>query len=136
MVEIMTPAATAVTRVLVDRIAVGDRAAFRSLYALLSRRVWWTAVEALPRRVDARAVTRATFIEVWHMARHHIDDQANELHAWIAAVTAGHLGERLRTLDTPGAFLDDYDRHVHCELAALLAPGPSNAPNRSRNARP
>jgi DNA-directed RNA polymerase specialized sigma24 family protein len=130
------PAATASTRVLVDRIAVGDRAAFRSLYALLSRRVWHAAVEALPCPVHARAVTRSTFVEVWHMARHHINDPVTDLHGWVAAVTAGQIGARLRTLDTPRASLDDYDSHVRRELAELLTPAPSNARNRSRTLRP
>jgi len=136
MIEIAMPTATATTRVLVDRIAVGDRAAFRSLYALLSRRIWRAAVKALSCPVDARAATRSTFVEVWRMARYHTNEPVSDLHEWVAAVAAGQIGDRLRTLDAPRAFLHDYDRHVHCELTELLGPRLSNAAKRPRNLRP
>jgi len=123
MIEIMTPAAMTAARRLVNRIAVGDRAAFRRLYALLHRRVWHTAIQALPCSADTRAVTRSTFVEVWHMARYHNNDPPTDLHVWVAAITAGQIRERLRLLDTPHTFLADYDRHVHCQLAELLGPG-------------
>jgi DNA-directed RNA polymerase specialized sigma24 family protein len=140
MTDTPAPAPTATTsnggqtsRQLVERIAVGDRAAFRCLYAFLFKRVWRTAIQVLPRPVDARAVTRATFVEVWHLARHHVDHPPAEVRTWIAAITARHVNERLRALDIPCLLVDDYDRHLHRELAELLGPGPSRDPNRPPN---
>jgi DNA-directed RNA polymerase specialized sigma24 family protein len=120
------------SRQLVDRIAVGDRAAFRCLYSRLSRRVWHTAIQALPHPADAHAVTRSTFVEVWRLAKHHVNHPPTDIRIWIAAITARKIGERLRTLDSPHAFLGDYDHHVHGELAALLSAGPRRRPNRSQ----
>jgi DNA-directed RNA polymerase specialized sigma24 family protein len=123
------------SRQLVDRIAVGDRVAFRCLYAMLSQRVWQAASQALPQSVDARAVTRATFLEVWHLAGHHVNHPPADVRVWVAAITARHVDERLRMLDTQRLLVDDYDRHVYCELAELIGPGTSRDSNRPRNLR-
>lgn len=140
MTETSAPLSTATTshgghssRQLVERIAVGDRAAFRCLYAFLYKRVWRAAIQALPQPVDARAVTRATFVEVWHLAGHHLDLSPADVRTWISAITARHIHERLRALDIPCLLPGDYDRHLHRELAELLGPGPSRNPNRPRN---
>jgi hypothetical protein len=108
---------------LVGRIAGGDRAAFRCLYAFRVMGVWHDAIRALPRPADARAVTRATFVEVWYLARHHVEHSHDDAYAWIAAITARHVGERRRAPAASGGFLGDYDRHVHRELASLLGAG-------------
>jgi hypothetical protein len=127
MIETPAPAVRAsrdcqLLRQLVDRISAGDRAAFRRLYTTFSARVWQSAMLALPQPLHAHAVTGATFLEIWHLARHHVNQPTVKLCVWITAVTAHHISERIRTLDTPHVFLDDYDRHVHCELAELLSP--------------
>ncbi|GAA4469079.1 hypothetical protein GCM10023170_083940 [Phytohabitans houttuyneae] len=111
---------------LVDRIAAGDRVAFRRLYTLLAMRVWRDAIRALPRALDARAVMRSTFVEVWHMARHHVDEAGIDSRAWIAAITDRRAKERLRTTDTASPLLDDHDSHTLRELSALLGRRPRN----------
>jgi DNA-directed RNA polymerase specialized sigma24 family protein len=144
MIEMAQASAVKITqhgrlsRKLVDRVAAGDRAAFRCLCTMMSTGVWRAAVLALPRPLDARAVTRATFLEVWHLARHHVNDPPADASVWITAIAMRRIGERLRTLGTPHTLLDDYDRHVHCELAELLAPEPSSTsiPRRRRGRRP
>jgi DNA-directed RNA polymerase specialized sigma24 family protein len=108
---------------LVVRIATGDRAAFRCLYGLLAMRVWRHALRALSHPVDARAVTRSTFVEVWHLAGHHGDHSRQDIRSWIATITARHVDSRLRAVDTPCLLGDYYDRHTHLELAALLGAG-------------
>jgi DNA-directed RNA polymerase specialized sigma24 family protein len=107
---------------LVARIAAGDRAAFRTVYAFLALRVWRDAIRLLP-PVDARAVTRSTFVEIWHLAGHHLDHEGSETFAWIAAITSRHIGDRIRA--TAGRRLDctGYDHHTHRELVALLGNG-------------
>jgi DNA-directed RNA polymerase specialized sigma24 family protein len=109
---------------LVVRIATGDRVAFRDLYGFLAMRVWRDTVRMLPLAADARAVTRSTFVEVWHLAGHHVGDSGHRTRAWIAQVTARHLDDRLRTSDTPAVLRADYDRHTHLELASLLGSPP------------
>jgi uncharacterized protein (DUF1684 family) len=132
MIETLTPARASTTTYgsdrlhdYVARIATGDRTAFRGLYAFLAMRVWRDAIRVLPHPVDARAVTRSTFVEVWHLAGHHLDDAGLDTRTWIAAITARRVEDRLRASDTPCLLRDDYDRHTHRELAALLGAGPA-----------
>jgi DNA-directed RNA polymerase specialized sigma24 family protein len=106
---------------LVALIATGDRSAFQSLYALLAMRVRRDASRSMPRAVDSQAVTRSTFVEVWHLARHHVDDGGLNTDAWIAAITAHKIEERLRGLDNPSLVREDYDRHTYREFAAMMA---------------
>ncbi|MEH1123142.1 hypothetical protein [Micromonospora sp. CPCC 206061] len=106
--------------VLVTRIAAGDCAAFRTLYAFLAMRVWRDAIRLLP-PVDARAVTRSTFVEVWHLARHHRDHEAQETCAWILGITARRTDDRIRSAAAPSLGRAGYDDHTHRELAALLS---------------
>jgi DNA-directed RNA polymerase specialized sigma24 family protein len=108
---------------LLRRVAAGDRAAFRRLYAFLAMRVWRDAARALPNPADARAVTRATFVEVWQLAGHHLDQEWVDIRAWIAAITARRAEDRLRRPDGRSPLAGAYDRHVHCELIAALGAG-------------
>ncbi|HEU5111159.1 MAG TPA: hypothetical protein VFT95_21670 [Micromonosporaceae bacterium] len=109
-------------RTLVTRIAAGDRAAFRTVYAFLAIRVWRDAVRLLPPD-DARAVTRSTFVEVWHLAGHHLDHDARETRAWIQAITARHIEDRARPVNGGRLLQRDYDRHTQRELISLLGAG-------------
>jgi DNA-directed RNA polymerase specialized sigma24 family protein len=108
---------------LIDRIATGDRAAFRCLYAFWAVQVWRYAIRILPHPIDARAVTRSTFVEIWHLSRHQVDDTRIDGRIWIAAITARRTNDRLRAGDTPHPLRGEYDRQMHCELAALLGAG-------------
>ena len=110
---------------LIDRIAAGDRGAFRSLYAFLAMRILRDAIRDLPHAADARAVTRSTFVEVWHLAGDHVGHARVDTRVWIATITARRIEERLRNSDPQGATPEDYDSHVHRELAALLGAGPN-----------
>jgi DNA-directed RNA polymerase specialized sigma24 family protein len=112
---------------LVERIAGGDRTAFRCLYSFLVMLVWREAIRALGNPTDARAVTRSTFVEVWHLAGQHLDHGRHGARTWIAAIAA-RLADDRRSGPEPHvsyAFLDQYDQHVHLELAALLGTGPA-----------
>jgi DNA-directed RNA polymerase specialized sigma24 family protein len=107
---------------LVARIAAGDRAAFRTVYAFLAMHVWRDAVRLLP-PVDARAVTRSTFVEIWHLAGHHLDHEGRETFAWILSITARHTGDRIRSTGGQRLHCNGYDHHTHRELVALLGNG-------------
>jgi hypothetical protein len=119
---------------LINRIATGDRAAFQRLYGVLAMRVWRQASQLLPQPVDSRVVTRATFVEVWHLARHHLDDSELEMDAWIAAITVQRVEDRLRSIGRPSLARDDDDRHTYREFAAMIGgdgPRSGSTPNRS-----
>jgi DNA-directed RNA polymerase specialized sigma24 family protein len=106
---------------LVTRIAGGDRAAFRTLYAFLAMRVWHDAIRRLP-PVDARAVTRSTFVEIWHLAGHHLDHGGRETRAWVQSILAGHVDDRIRTGGVR-PLTDGHDQRKQHELTALLGNG-------------
>ncbi|GAA1032101.1 hypothetical protein GCM10009557_29530 [Virgisporangium ochraceum] len=107
---------------LVIRIAAGERPAFRTLYGLLAPRVWGEAVRLLPPG-DARAVTRSTFVEIWHLARHHLDDETGEVRGWVLAITARRVYDRTRSGGGSSSHRDGHDHHTHRELVGLLGPG-------------
>ena len=107
---------------LVTRIAAGDREAFRTLYAFQAMRVWRDAIRLVP-PFDARAVTRSTFVEIWHLAGHHLDHEGCETCAWIVSITARHIDERLRVGDGGSPDGDSHDQHTRCELVTLLGTG-------------
>jgi RNA polymerase sigma-70 factor (ECF subfamily) len=124
---------------LISRIAAGDRAAFRCLYAFMATRVLDSAVEARLSPNNAVAVTRSTFVEVWQLAGAASRYDARD---WIAALGTRGVNDRLRTIDANGrhgARLDqpyvtadpknqpptagDYDTRIHRELIDLLGAG-------------
>ena len=105
---------------LVARIATGDRSAFRCLYGVLAMRVWRQVSRSLPHPVDSQIVTRSTFVEVWHLAKFHLDDSEPDTDAWIAAITGHHVEERLRSIGRPSVMRDDHDRHTYREFAAMI----------------
>jgi hypothetical protein len=122
---------------IVSRVAAGDRLAFRCLYAFLAVRVWRTAARTLPYPGHALAVTRSTFLEVWHTAGAAAHYDARD---WIEAITAFRVDERRRVLGDhgheheslvastarlrqPAADLVDQDDHTHRELAKVLGTG-------------
>jgi DNA-directed RNA polymerase specialized sigma24 family protein len=123
----------------ISRVAAGDRVAFRRLYAFMAMRIWRIVVQAPLGPADAVAVTRSTFVEVWHSARAATHYDARN---WMATVTTGRINDRLRLVDAsvrhrvhpaePVAGADhrhqpptvvDHDTHVHRELTALLGAG-------------
>jgi hypothetical protein len=81
-----------------------------------------TPVQRRPRPADARAVTRSTFVEVWHLAGHHTDCRT-DVHRWIGAVTARRASERLHAGGMSCPILGDDDARVLRELVALLGAG-------------
>jgi RNA polymerase sigma-70 factor (ECF subfamily) len=125
---------------LVSRIAIGDRAAFRLLYAFMAIRVWRAANETPLDAASAIAVSRSTFVEVWHLARAATGVDAR---AWLDGLSARRINDRLRISrpddgrgrrsDQPVAaddrglapFVAEYDDHVDRELAALLGDDPA-----------
>jgi hypothetical protein len=148
MIELTAPATSVVSvpRAEPDRlddvisgIAGGDRAAFRCLYAFMAMRVWHMATEAGLCAADAAAVTRSTFVEVWHSAGAAARYDARD---WMAMVTAGRVTDRLRLIGAngrrgvhpaepaiaagrqdPGPTVADDDAHIHRELTVLLGAG-------------
>jgi len=122
---------------MISRVAAGDRVAFRRLYAFMAMRVWQIVADTTLGLTDGVAVTRSTFVEVWHSAGGAANYDARD---WMARVAAGRISDRLRLIDVNGHHvhaaergvgadrhhqptLVDHDAHVHRELTALLGAG-------------
>jgi DNA-directed RNA polymerase specialized sigma24 family protein len=125
----------------ISRIAAGDRAAFRALYAFMAMRVWHTVNISPLGCANASAVARSTFVEVWHSANAAALYDARD---WIAMITHRRVNDRLRIIGATGRTgaplawagratnsptkpptVTEYDTHVDGELTALLGTGPA-----------
>jgi DNA-directed RNA polymerase specialized sigma24 family protein len=123
----------------VARVALADRSAFGRLYAMLSAQVMVDVGRVLPDPTDAVAVTRATFVEVWCLARFHAE-RDTDVPAWIARIAQRRATDR-RSLatrsesgpvaDTPQAISSRrwwasmnaiHDRYTARTLSELLGP--------------
>src|SRR5436190_1487033 len=100
---------------LVTRIAARDRVAFRVLYSVLAVPVWRCAVGQLS-PADARAVTRSTFVEIWHLAGHHPDHERHETWGWVRSIVARRVDDRIRPTDGQPLDGNGHDHHTHLEL--------------------
>lgn len=86
---------------LVARIAGGDKAAFRRLYARLHTTVCDHAAGILSRHADIPAVVSSTFVEVWWLARHHTTP-GTDVRSWIAGIVTARAIERERGPESGG----------------------------------
>ncbi len=125
------PVATTVPMLdgLVARIADGDRAAFRRVYAGLAGRTWAQAATAMTGHHGESPVVCATFVEVWYLAR-FFDRQQGGTRDWVSQICTRRSGDRLRLLAPAGdrhdrGDLSAHDRLVQAELVHLLGPGRS-----------
>jgi hypothetical protein len=125
----------------ISRIAAGDRAAFRSLYAFMAMRVWQIVHDTQLGPANVRAVIRSTFVEVWHSAGAAARYDARD---WLATIAHRRVNDRLRLIAATGRAavapaqaglaadaenesptVADYDTGVRRELAVLLGTGPA-----------
>lgn len=110
---------------LVQRVVRGERQALASLYDVLAPEVLDTIRRHLSDSVESTCILRATFVEVWRMARYQT--AAGAVRAWITGVAAQRTAERMRI--QPDAVrrhssLTDiakiHDAHAELELRRLL----------------
>lgn len=110
---------------LVQRVVRGERQALASLYDVLAPEVLDTIRRRLSDSVESMCVLRATFVEVWWMARYQTT--AGAVRGWVTDVAAQRTAERMRI--QPDAVcrhssLTDiiaiHDAHTELELHRLL----------------
>ena len=135
---------------LVRRIAVEDHAAFAELYDALSDRLLRELESTTTDPVRAAAITRATFVEVWALARFHIGSDT-DVYAWLTDIVARRSADRLAACtdhacpdqgsdEQPtrrpwwAASADSNDREMDLALRALLV-RPPWSPGRQRGTR-
>jgi RNA polymerase sigma-70 factor (ECF subfamily) len=81
---------------LVSRIAAGDRSAFAELFDVTSGRLVAAMRSRLRRPDQAAEVAAETFVEVWWMARHHVDGSGDAVAAWLVDIAARRAEDRMR----------------------------------------
>lgn len=80
---------------LLARVALGDRAAFRSLYERAAGVMLATAVRVLQDRSSAEDVVQDVFAQLWHKASESGEPPARTL-AWLCVVTRNRALDHLR----------------------------------------
>jgi DNA-directed RNA polymerase specialized sigma24 family protein len=113
---------------LVTRVAGGDRAAFRRLYARLYTAVCDHADAILSRNADVPAVVSSTFVEVWWLARHHTSP-GTDVRTWVEGIATARATERERGSGRDGPWPPEAS---HVALGQLL--GESGKSARARRA--
>jgi DNA-directed RNA polymerase specialized sigma24 family protein len=121
---------------LVRRIALEDRTAFADLYDALAARLLRQVQASTADPVQAAAITCATFVEVWMLARGHVDPDT-DVYAWITDIVGRRAADRQpagRTCTQDrepwprpwwAAAPDLHDRQMVLSLCSLLTHTPS-----------
>lgn len=102
---------------LIEECAGGNRAAFRRLYDLTSRRVFGVALAVLRDQATAEEVAQEVYVQIWRQAGGFSSDRANPV-GWISSIARNRAIDRLRADRARGfvRFSDDVpdiadDRH-------------------------
>jgi len=92
----LAPAVTAdALAPLMARIAAGDRAALRQLYAATSAKLFGVALRILSDREDAEDVLQEVYVTVWRRADRFDAGRASVM-TWVAAIARNRAIDRLR----------------------------------------
>ena len=112
--------ATASLEALLAQVALGNRAAFETLYRSTSDKLFGICLRVMNQRAEAEEVLQEVFTTVWHKATQFDAGKASAM-SWLGTMARNKCIDRLRTLPLRTAF-------APLELAAEVAdPGPSPA---------
>ncbi len=87
-------------------IATGDRQALKSLYDVISPRLFAILLRMVRRRDIAEELLHDTFVTIWKKA-HQFDCQRGNARAWLFSMTRRKAIDRLRVADRERLGLDD-----------------------------
>lgn len=85
---------------LIQKVAVADRAAFRTLYSSASGKLFAIAVRILQDRTEAEDAVQEVFTRVWLNARRFDPAKARGM-TWLIAIARNHAIDRLRARPAP-----------------------------------
>jgi len=120
-------AADSPSEILLQRCALGDRAAFRALYDRHARRLYAVALRITRHGNLAADTVQEAFIQVWQNARHYTPSRGSP-EAWMVALT------RYRALDLvrrAGPALQTLNEETQAELPDTLDPLSASADGRA-----
>ncbi len=102
---------------LLQRVAAGDRAAFRDLYEATASRLYAICVALLKDRARAEEALQESFVRIWERASAY-DEAKGAALAWMSVVTRRVALNELRRRDNAHSSLDGDDQAP--EIAADL----------------
>ncbi len=96
-------------KTLLERSALGDRAAFQKLYKSASPKLFAVALRILQDRTEAEDALQDAFVKIWRYAERFSAAKAAPM-TWMAAITRNVAIDRLRARKAPAAALDAAER--------------------------
>jgi RNA polymerase sigma-70 factor, ECF subfamily len=93
---------------LIGKIALGDRAAFRSLYAATSAKLFGVCLRVLKNRTDAEDVLQEAYVKIWHNAARYQVSGYSPI-TWLVAIARNQSIDRLRARKPDAAELSEAD---------------------------
>lgn len=90
---------------LIERTALGDRAAYELLYRLASAKLLGVCLRILRDKADAEEALQESFVKVWRNAGQYSRARARPM-AWLAAIARNQSIDRLRQRKPPAQAID------------------------------
>ncbi|MEJ5081282.1 sigma-70 family RNA polymerase sigma factor [Ochrobactrum sp. MYb379] len=81
---------------LINRVAIGDRAAFASLYQATSPRLFAICLRILRHRPDAEEALQEVYVKVWQRAKTFATGSGSPS-TWLSAIARNHAIDMIRT---------------------------------------
>lgn len=93
---------------LISRCGLGDRLAFRSLYAATSAKLFGVCLRVLKNRTDAEDVLQETYVKIWHNAAKYQVSGYSPI-TWLVTIARNQSIDRLRSRKPDTAELAEAD---------------------------
>lgn len=90
---------------LMARVALGDRAAFQSLYATTSAKLFGICLRVLSSRAEAEDALQEVFVKIWRNAGRYRVNGLSPM-TWLITVARNHAIDRVRARRAENADLD------------------------------
>lgn len=94
--------------ILISRIALGDRVAFRALYTATSAKLFGICLRVLKNRTDAEDVLQETYVKIWHNATKYQVSGYSPI-TWLVTIARNQSIDRLRARRPDSAELGEAD---------------------------
>jgi RNA polymerase sigma-70 factor, ECF subfamily len=91
---------------LISRVALGDRAAFNTLYGATSAKLFGVCLRVLKERTDAEDVLQETYVKIWHNAGKYQVSGYSPI-TWLVTIARNQAIDRIRARRPLATDLDD-----------------------------
>lgn len=105
---------------LLERVAVGDRAAFEETYRRTATKLFAVCLRIISRRQEAEEALQDAYFTIWQRAA-RFDPARGSAMAWLTAVTRNAAIDRLRTHRHGGPTVPEHDVPDHADSAPLAS---------------